>query len=173
MRSLISVRSLAANACRGLSKAFEASGICLPEHQLLQYVADGRIGGRRSVIAEVQVHVMAPAGMASVRFGFAEEGAGHEDALAELTDLIVLPRYRRNGVATKLLDVIEREISEKATWLVVRGECFHNREAGLPMLAERGYTPAALRGAGFEIGGKFAASVSSGLLPFWVKRTTR
>lgn len=168
MKNLISIRPLSGNACSGFSRVFEANNIFVPEGQLLQYVADGRSGIRSTVIAEVQTHAMAPAGLASVRFGSREGELGGSGRPAELTDLIVLPQYRRNGIASKLLDVIERDISEKVTWLVLRAEKFHSPEAGQAVVSGRGYLPVALKGSAFHGDSIAGVPVSPG--SYWAKR---
>lgn len=148
MRKLISVRQLAGINCARLSRELERHGIVLPEVRLQQFMADGQIGKRNTIIAEVQAHLVALAGMASVRFGVLEGEPGGIGSVAELTFLMVLPRYRRNGVATKLLDVIEKDAGQKGVWLVVRVDPCENPDVAKAVFAGRGYSPVVP--AGFE-----------------------
>ena len=151
MRKLIVVRPLPPDACAQLSRGFEAHGISLTEGQLLQFAAEGRTGRRITLIAEIQSHLMTLAGLVSARFAAGVDQSAPDGGVAELTDLIVLPHCRRNGVAARMLDSIEKAAGRKAVWLVVAVERLPHQQAGRALFAGRGYAPAAWGGTAVDL----------------------
>ncbi|QPC82777.1 GNAT family N-acetyltransferase [Phototrophicus methaneseepsis] len=64
-----------------------------------------------------------------------------EQGIPEIQDLNVLPTYRRQGVATQLVDYAESRISERSSWVGIGFGLYANYGPAQRMYIQRGYVP--------------------------------
>ena len=144
MKRLLLVRSLTAPDCARLAREFGYLGLPLSEHELLGMVGEGKLARRMSLVAEVQTHILALVGLISVTLPDQRQIPDCASRLAQLTHLLVPARYRRQGVASRLLDELEKQAVGHVGWLVARPDREVLAEACRELLNKRGYALRAL-----------------------------
>ena len=135
--SSITVRDLRAEDCLAISAAFAAQGWDKPAAKFETYFQQASRGERRVLIAE---HDGTFAGYANVVWE-SDYKPFREMSIPEITDLNVLLKFRRLGIATALLDEAERAISAVAPVAGIRVGADRDYGAAQRLYAVHGYVP--------------------------------
>jgi ribosomal protein S18 acetylase RimI-like enzyme len=133
----ITIRSLVAEDCITISQAFAAQGWAKAVSKFEQYQFETTTGKRRVLVAEFKGSF---AGYVNVVWT-SEYPPFREQAVPEITDLNVLIKFRRQGVATVLLHKAESLISEKHNTAGVRVGVDPDYGAAQRLYVRRGYVP--------------------------------
>ena len=147
------IRLLQKSDCPIITAAFTAIGWDKPQSQYERYVAQQTSGDRKVYVAEVDGEFAG--------YGCVVWVSGYEhfrDAgIPEIVDLNVLPQFRRNGIASMIMDTAEAAIAERAAKLrpgepVIAGigvGLYPDYGPAQRMYVRRGYVPDA-RGVAYD-----------------------
>lgn len=133
----VSYRSLEATDAPTIAGAFQALGCDKPASLFERYFADQEAGLRDCWVAWSEGCV---AGYVTLHWqplypGIAGKG------IPEIQDLNVLPRYRRRGVASRLLSLCEAEAAAHGHVVAIGVGLAPGDEAARRLYAKRGYVP--------------------------------
>jgi GNAT superfamily N-acetyltransferase len=133
----VEIRALDDSDPETMSAAFNGIGWDKPVAQYRRYLADQSAGTRTCFVATVEGHF---AGYVTVNWaptycGFAEHN------IPEIQDLNVLPGFRRKGLATRLLDRAEEEISLRSSVAGIGVGLHPGYNEAQRLYAKRGYIP--------------------------------
>lgn len=120
-----------------MAAAFAQMGWNKPEAQYRRYLREQSDGARTCLVALVEGQF---AGYVTVNWrpsypGFAEQN------IAEIQDLNVLPQFRRQGVASRLLDSAESEVALRASVVGIGVGLHPGYNAAQRLYVKRGYIP--------------------------------
>lgn len=131
------LRPMVAADAAPTARAFLSSGQVRSEWQFLDYVAEREVGVRDAWVATWNGTL---AGIVTLHWNplyAAIAGRG----VPEVQDLMVLPEYRRRGIATCLLDQAERSARARATQVAIGVGLHPGYNAAQRLYALRGYVP--------------------------------
>ena len=137
MESEIQIRALQAADVEPIVAAFEAAGWPKPRSQYERYLVE-QDDGERAVLVAV-------AGADVCGYGTVVWEPDYPPFLIaripEIQDLNVLPRFRRRGVATRLMDEAERIIGERGRVAGIGVGLYDDYGPAQRMYVLRGYVP--------------------------------
>lgn len=131
------IKPLSEEACGLVAQGFLEMGWSKPQGHFEAYYQQQLAGTRLVLVAYVQNEF---AGYLSVLWqsqypSFAAQG------IPEINDLNVLPRFRQKGVASRLLDVAERECLKQAPAVGLGVGLYADYGAAQRLYVRRGYRP--------------------------------
>lgn len=113
----ITLRDIALPDCETISKAFRLQGWDKPRSQYLTYLEEQQNGSRDVIVALFNEEF---AGYLTIKW-VSDYAPFQERGIPEITDLNVLQRFQRKGIATRLLQEAEKRISKRSNYA---GICF-------------------------------------------------
>lgn len=131
------LRHMMAGDAAPISRAFLEMGQVRSEWQFLDYVAEREVGIREAWVATWDG---ALAGMVTLHYNPLYGGIAGR-GIPEIQDLMVLPAYRRRGIATRLLDLAERSAGLRATHVAIGVGLHPGYNAAQRLYVLRGYVP--------------------------------
>jgi len=137
MASEVEIRLLREGDSETISQSFRDIGWNKPASQYQRYLMEQAAGTRIAFVAAIENQF---AGYLTVNWtptypGFAEQN------IPEIQDLNVLPRFRRQGIGTRLLDRAEQEVAHRSA-IVGIGVGLHPGYCSAQRLyVKRGYLP--------------------------------
>jgi GNAT superfamily N-acetyltransferase len=120
-----------------ISRAFFEMGQVRSEWQFLDYVAEREVGIREAWVASWDGTL---AGMVTLHWNPLYAGIAGR-GIPEIQDLMVLPAFRRRGVATRLLDLAEHSARSRAAHVAIGVGLHPGYNAAQRLYALRGYVP--------------------------------
>jgi GNAT superfamily N-acetyltransferase len=133
----LELRHLVAADAAPISRAFLALGQVRSEWQFLDYVAEREAGIRDAWVA---CWNGALAGLVTLHWNPLYAGIAGK-GIPEVQDLMVLPAYRRRGVATRLMDQAERSARARAAYVAIGVGLHPGYNAAQRLYVLRGYVP--------------------------------
>ncbi len=133
----LQIRAIEARDAEPMAAAFAAIGWNKPLSQYLRYLSEQE-KGRRDVFVAVQSGVLA--GYVTIVWEPDYEPF-REGSIPEIQDLNVLPDFRRQRIATRLLDEAERRIGERSEVSGVGVGMTPDYGAAQRLYVLRGYVP--------------------------------
>lgn len=121
----------------GIQSAFAEQGWNKPAELYLRYAREQQQGTRVTVVAEADGQF---AGYGSVVWA-SDYAAFREAGVPEINDLNVLVKYRRQGVASRLMDEAERIIAERSSVAGIGVGLFSDYGNAQILYVKRGYVP--------------------------------
>lgn len=131
------LRQMMATDAAPISRAFLAMGQVRSEWQFLDYVAEREVGIREAWVAAWDG---ALAGMVTLHWNPLYAGIAGR-GIPEIQDLMVLPDYRRRGIATRLLDLAEHVARSRASHAAIGVGLHPGYNAAQRLYVLRGYVP--------------------------------
>jgi GNAT superfamily N-acetyltransferase len=131
------LRHMIAADAAPISRAFIAMGQVRSEWQFLDYVAEREVGIRDAWVAAWDG---ALAGMVTLHWNPLYGGIAGR-GIPEIQDLMVLPAFRRRGVATRLLDLAEHSAARRAAYVAIGVGLHPGYNAAQRLYVLRGYVP--------------------------------
>jgi GNAT superfamily N-acetyltransferase len=120
-----------------ISQAFRNIGLHKSVHQFEQYLEEQQQSIRQCWVAHVDGRF---AGYVTLHWNPLYSGIAGK-GVPEIQDLNVLPSYRRQGIATRLLDRAEQSSAARAASVAVGVGLHPGYNAAQRMYAQRGYIP--------------------------------
>ncbi|HEU4576823.1 MAG TPA: GNAT family N-acetyltransferase [Polyangiaceae bacterium] len=136
-RERLRVRPLLERDAAVISQAFRAVGMHKSVHQFEQYLAEQQQSIRQCWVAHVDGRF---AGYVTLHWNPLYPGIAGK-GVPEIQDLNVLPSYRRQGIATRLLDRAEQSAAARATSVAVGVGLLPGDSAAQRLYGRRGYIP--------------------------------
>ena len=169
MRDLV-VRPLEERDIEPMAAAFRALGWDKPRSQYERYLAEQRQGRRAVLVALVAGDF---AGYLTINWNpgyrpFREEG------IPEIQDFNVLPRFRRGGVGTRLMDEAELAVSSRSSVMGIGVGLSPDYGPAQRLYAIRGYVPdgRGIASEGRPVSHGDAVTVDDGLVLYLTKEFT-
>ena len=134
---MVTLRAMTPDDALALQGAFAAIGWDKPSAQFERYVAEAEAGDRVCLVAEVDGRL---AGYCTLCWesGYPSFRAAR---IPEIVDLNVLPDFRRRGVATALMDALEREAATRGDTIGLGVGLYADYGPAQRMYVARGYLP--------------------------------
>ncbi|MBS4219858.1 GNAT family N-acetyltransferase [Bacillus sp. FJAT-49711] len=145
---MLEIRDLMKEDCKTISTAFKEQGWNKPASQYESYFLEQTEGTRKVLIAEYNNLF---AGYLTIRWKSDYEPF-FSARIPEIVDLNVLMKYRKNGIATALMDEAETIVSEKYNCIGIGFGLMSDYGAAQRLYVKRGYIP---DGLGISQNGKF------------------
>jgi ribosomal protein S18 acetylase RimI-like enzyme len=133
----IILRDMTEADIQSIHLAFTSNGWHKPAGLFPEYFEQKRAGKRDVIIAQLDGSI---AGYVTI-FWETEYEAFRQKGIPELKDLIVLVKYRRQGIATKLMDEAEKRISKRSKYSGLGVGLYRDYGNAQNMYAKRGYVP--------------------------------
>jgi ribosomal protein S18 acetylase RimI-like enzyme len=135
--SAITLRAMTEDDCQSISSAFTAQGWDKPVSQYAGYFMEQQDGKRDVLIAEYKSIF---AGYVTIVW---ETKYAHfrDKGIPEIMDLNVLIKYRRQGIASRLMDEAEKRISQRSKYSGLGVGLYRDYGNAQIMYAQRGYVP--------------------------------
>jgi GNAT superfamily N-acetyltransferase len=133
----LELRHMVAADAAPISKAFLSLGQVRSEWQFLDYVAEREVGIREAWVATWNG---ALAGLVTLHHNPLYAGIAGRN-IPEIQDLMVLPSYRRRGIATRLLDHAERTAGQRSPYVAIGVGLHPGYNAAQRLYVLRGYVP--------------------------------
>ena len=133
----VELRHMMAGDAAPISRAFLGMGQVRSEWQFLDYVAEREVGIREAWVASWGGEL---AGMVTLHWNPLYAGIAGR-GIPEVQDLMVLPEFRRRGVATRLLDLAEHAASARASHVAIGVGLHPGYNAAQRLYVLRGYVP--------------------------------
>jgi GNAT superfamily N-acetyltransferase len=137
MAEIVEIRVLNDSDPETISAAFRGIGAGKPVAQYRRYLAEQLAGTRACLVATVDRQF---AGYVTVNW-VPTYSAFVEQQIPEIQDLNVLPRFRRKGLATRLLDRAEEEISLRSSVAGIGVGLHPGYNQAQRLYVRRGYIP--------------------------------
>jgi GNAT superfamily N-acetyltransferase len=134
---MFELREMIAADAAPISRAFMAMGQVRSEWQFLDYVAEREVGIREAWVASWDG---ALAGMVTLHWNPLYAGIAGR-GIPEIQDLMVVPPFRRRGVATRLLDLAEHRARARAAHVAIGVGLHPGYNAAQRLYVLRGYVP--------------------------------
>jgi GNAT superfamily N-acetyltransferase len=131
------LRPMVTDDAVGISQAFLAMGQVRSEWQFFDYVAEREVGIRDAWVASWNG---ALAGIVTLHYNPLYVGVAGK-GIPEIQDLMVVPEYRRRGVASRLLDQVEHDARARATHVAIGVGLHPGYNAAQRLYVLRGYVP--------------------------------
>jgi GNAT superfamily N-acetyltransferase len=157
MASGLVIRTLLETDAVVLSAAFTAIGWSKPAEQFVRYAAEADAGTRTNWIATVNGEM---AGYVTLRWDPDCPGI-RGLGIPEIQDLNVVPRFRRQGIASAMLDQAEAAAAERSEVVAIGVGLHPGYNAAQVLYVKRGYVP---DGLGVTYGARFVEEGET--LPF-------
>ena len=165
---MVEVRLLEKTDIQPIAAAFTALGWDKPTSQYKGYLAEQDAGQRVVLVATVNgvfagyVTIL----WESVYTPFRDVG------IPEIVDFNVLPKFRRHGIGTRLMDAAERQIAARSPLVGIGVGMTQDYSAAHILYLKRGYLP---DGCGISWGGNICTygdqiTVDDGLLLYFTKQ---
>ncbi len=135
--SNLAIRPLEARDVAPIFAAFDSLGWNKPRSQYERYLSEQQRGVRTVLVAFVDD---ALAGYLTVNWN-PTYPPFREDGIPEIQDFNVLPRFRRQGIGTSLMDRAEREVSERSGVVGIGVGMSPDYGAAQRLYVLRGYVP--------------------------------
>lgn len=137
MRNDIQIREIEAGDTEIIASAFQAIGWNKPESQYLNYLKEQETGKRVVLVAFSEGKFAGYGNIiwSSSYYPFQEKG------IPEVSDLNVLPQFRRKGIATAIMDRAEAIISKRSDFAGIGFGLYSDYGAAQRMYVLRGYVP--------------------------------
>lgn len=166
----LKIRTLEERDIEPLGSAFEEIGWKDRRPTLRRYLSE-QVDGRRVVLVALAGDLFA--GYLTIDWSSAYPPF-QQGGIPEIADFNVLPRFRRRGIGTRLMDEAERRIAESAPVAGVGFGMDADYGAAQRMYVKRGYVP---DGAGLRYKGRYVkhgdrVAVDDGLTLYLTKRLT-
>ncbi len=129
------IRALRDDDPEVISAAFSAIGWDKPVSQYEKYLAEQRAGTRDVLVATVDDEY---AGYVTVRWKSSYEPF---NGIPEIQDFNVLPKYRRRGIGTALMDAAETLVAERSDVVAIGVGLYADYGTAQRMYVRRGYIP--------------------------------
>jgi GNAT superfamily N-acetyltransferase len=129
------IRALRDDDPEVISAAFTAIGWDKPVSQYEKYLAEQRAGVRDVLVATVDEEY---AGYVTVRW---ESPYEPFNGIPEIQDFNVLPKYRRRGIGTALMDAAETLVAERSDVVAIGVGLYADYGTAQRMYVRRGYIP--------------------------------
>ena len=129
------IRALRDDDPEVISEAFTALGWDKPVTQYEKYLAEQRAGLRSVLVATVDDEY---AGYVTVRW---ESPYKPFEGIPEIQDFNVLPKFRRRGIGTGLMDAAEALVAERSDVVAIGVGLYADYGTAQRMYARRGYIP--------------------------------
>ncbi|HET6987964.1 MAG TPA: GNAT family N-acetyltransferase [Kribbella sp.] len=129
------IRALWADDPEVMSAAFTALGWDKPVAQYEKYLAEQRAGSRDVLVATVEGEF---AGYVTVWW---ESPYEPFNGIPEISDFNVLPKFRRRGVGTGLMDAAEALVAERSAVVGIGVGLYADYGTAQRMYVRRGYLP--------------------------------
>ncbi|MFI7063881.1 GNAT family N-acetyltransferase [Kribbella sp. NPDC050124] len=129
------IRALREDDPEVISEAFSAIGWNKPVSQYEKYLAEQRAGVRDVLVATVDEEY---AGYVTVRW---ESPYQPFDGIPEIQDFNVLPKFRRRGIGTALMDAAEALVAERSDVVAIGVGLYADYGTAQRMYVRRGYIP--------------------------------
>lgn len=133
----MNIRRLRERDAEEISSAFTEIGWNKPASQYLRYLAEQENGERDVLVAFVDDEF---AGYATVIWR-SEYPSFRSEEIPEIQDLNVLPKFRRKGIATRLMDEAEGLAAKRSSVVGIGVGMTVDYGAAQRMYVERGYVP--------------------------------
>src|SRR5688572_24230733 len=137
MKNHLTLRPMSEADCVMISDAFAGQGWNKPVSQYQNYLRQSVEGKRDLLVAEVQGNF---AGYVTIEWK-SSYPPFREAHIPEITDLNVLKRYQRQGVATALLDEAEQRIAQRSPVIGIGVGLTANYGVAQSLYPKRGYVP--------------------------------
>jgi GNAT superfamily N-acetyltransferase len=131
------LRSIEPEDSEGLSAAFRAIGWSKPRERFDRYSDEAKAGTRWVRVAEWEGSL---AGDVTLLWE-SDDPVLRREAIPEVKDLNVLPRFRCNGIGNALLDEVEAEARTRGHVLGLRVGLHSGYGAAQRLYVKRGYLP--------------------------------
>ena len=131
------LRHMAAEDAAPIARAFINIGQVRSEWQFLDYVAEREAGIREAWVATWDDVL---AGIVTLHWNPLYAGIAGK-GIPEVQDLMVVPPYRRRGVATRLLDRVEHSARSRAARVAIGVGLHPGYNAAQRLYVLRGYVP--------------------------------
>jgi GNAT superfamily N-acetyltransferase len=131
------LRPMVTDDAVGISQAFLNMGQMRSEWQFFDYVAEREVGIREAWVATWGGVL---AGIVTLHYNPLYIGVAGK-GIPEIQDLMVVPEYRRRGVATRLLDQVEHDARARAKHVAIGVGLHPGYNAAQRLYAIRGYIP--------------------------------
>lgn len=122
--------------CKKLEEAF-AGKVHRTAQLYTSYLEAGRTGKRNTIVAYCKGQI---AGYATILWESEYEGF-EEEGIPEITDIEVLDTFKSRGIATKLMDELERRALERSDYCGAGVGLADPYTAAQRLYAKRGYQP--------------------------------
>jgi GNAT superfamily N-acetyltransferase len=129
------IRALRDDDPEVVSAAFTAIGWDKPVSQYEKYLAEQRAGLRDVLVATVDEEY---AGYVTVRW---ESPYEPFNGIPEIQDFNVLPKFRRRGIGTALMDAAEALVAERSDVVAIGVGLYADYGTAQRMYVRRGYIP--------------------------------
>jgi GNAT superfamily N-acetyltransferase len=129
------IRALRDDDPEVISAAMDALGWNKPVSQYEKYVAQQRAGERSVLVATVEDEY---AGYVTVNWKSPYEPF---NGIPEIQDFNVLPKFRRRGIGTGLMDAAEALVAERSDVVAIGVGLYADYGSAQRMYARRGYIP--------------------------------
>jgi len=120
-----------------IARAFMGIGQVRSEWQFLDYVAEREVGIRDAWVAAWDGDL---AGIVTLHWNPLYAGIAGK-SIPEVQDLMVVPAYRRRGVATRLLECVEQSARARASRVAIGVGLHPGYNAAQRLYVLRGYVP--------------------------------
>ena len=137
MAATADVRALNETDPETISVAFQEIGISKPAAQYRHYLAEQEAGNRICLVATVDTKF---AGYVTINW-VPEYSPFAEAKIPEIQDLNVLPAFRRQGIATQLLDQAEGEVALRCGVVGISVGLHPGYNQAQRLYVMRGYVP--------------------------------
>jgi GNAT superfamily N-acetyltransferase len=137
MLEALFIRRLRDTDAQTISDAFREIGAGKPVTQYLTYLAEQTLGARECLVATVDGEFV---GYVTVNWTPTYPGCV-ELQMPEIQDLNVLPRFRRRGIATRLLDEAEALVAKQSGAVGIGVGLHPGYNAAQRLYVKRGYVP--------------------------------
>jgi GNAT superfamily N-acetyltransferase len=127
------IRALRDDDPEVIAAAFTALGWDKPVAQYEKYLADQRAGVRDVLVATVDDEF---AGYLTVQWE-----SSYFDGIPEISDFNVLPKFRRRGIGTALMDAAEARVAERSQAVGIGVGLYADYGQAQRMYVRRGYLP--------------------------------
>lgn len=134
---MFELRHMLAADAAAISRAFLSIGQVRSEWQFLDYVAEREVGIRDAWVATWDGILV---GMVTLHWNPLYAGIAGR-GIPEIQDLMVLPAYRRRGVATRLLDLAERSAALRVAYVAIGVGLHPGYNAAQRLYVQRGFVP--------------------------------
>jgi GNAT superfamily N-acetyltransferase len=135
--SALEIRLMRPEDAEAISRAFDQIGWSKPVEQFLRYLTQQEEGSRVCWVATVEGEF---AGYVTLKWDPDSPGLAGT-GIPEILDLNVLPKFRRRGIASRLLNCAEEKAAERSKVVGIGVGLHPGYSAALRLYVMRGYVP--------------------------------
>jgi ribosomal protein S18 acetylase RimI-like enzyme len=137
MKNSIQIREIETGDTKIIASAFQAIGCNKPESQYHNYLKEQEIGKRVVLLAFREGKF---AGYGNIIWS-SSYSPFQQKGIPEISDLNVLPQFRRKGIATAIMDRAEVIISKRSDYAGIGFGLYNDYGAAQRLYVLRGYVP--------------------------------